>query len=763
MTIEDVITTGGEETAAAEGGGELPLEAVEDFNLRWDAFEVLGGEEVLEIVSRAHRDRPATRRDIVMAWLAWRLGYSRLLRRKESLLREPVWDLLAAEPFDRLGLTGQRALHIIAQTTPGPYRTTLHPKAALAAIALWRNSGNPALRSEARRLLTEHSLPEEIDWLWRLVLRFAEVGADGPLESEGRPGLLELARLQLQAGYWEVPARLGGLHLTRRYSRWSPRLTVERIVGACDRAAEQHWKAEAGWMLTMAEAALGGRLRFSWLEKPVSAALRVAVDHRWRYERLAEYHNLRLYDADAERLEQLHGHLLEHCDDAGRIGRWARWQLYEEILKAADQNPHRARRLAELVILERHPLRFRGRETALRHALRQIEEKVELAVIDELLAGLYVATYDIDPHALRFVHKTVERIDWEAHPVVGRSKLELYLKVSDYDRAFRNLTCEVEGTTLQLADKDAAARVLYFVERRFDPSRLTRSLHHLFEPVEWLGSTLLPADPLHELAEQSMAYFQERVGREDLRDHVVDRFIEAGVPVSDFESIAQVGTDFIEDLLARPRECRVLLAGFSGGMAGAFAPVYTEWNGRFMGLSDVPVKLALTAEICSRFCWYYGFDPNEHPELPVQILAVALEGPNPPSIDGGGDRLRHGLAEYTLQTSILVEALGTRSLGRVVSRALSGMTLQMARSLPSGVIAVAIERWLRRQLDKHGDRTRRWWHKVLAAGAGAALDSALIYDVCESAQAVLTDRFLARKYAGWEQQIGAEYSRGGGR
>ena len=34
-----------------------------------------------------------------------------------------------------------------------------------------------------------------------------------------------------------------------------------------------------------------------------------------------------------------------------------------------------------------------------------------------------------------------------------------------------------------------------------------------------------------------------------------------------------------------------------------------------------------------------------------------------------------------------------------------------------------------------------------------ALNAALIYDLCEAAQAVLTDRFLERKYPDWPRQF----------
>ena len=41
----------------------------------------------------------------------------------------------------------------------------------------------------------------------------------------------------------------------------------------------------------------------------------------------------------------------------------------------------------------------------------------------------------------------------------------------------------------------------------------------------------------------------------------------------------------------------------------------------------------------------------------------------------------------------------------------------------------------------------------IGALLGAALNAALIYDLCEAAQAVLTDRFLERKYPDWTRHF----------
>jgi hypothetical protein len=496
----------------------------------------------------------------------------------------------------------------------------------------------------------------------------------------------------------------------------------------------------------MADAAMGGSLRFAWLERPVAAAMRLSVGDRDRYGRLQAYHHRRRYEVDYARLHELYDYLLEgSVAGSAELRLWARRRLIEEIDRTAAENPRRALKLAELVAIHEYPRRFGRFGHRIAHALDEIAAQPELDILAEYLVGLYVATYDIEPYALRFVDRLADRVDWEANPVTDGARLELYLKVSDYDRAFEGLTFEIEGMTLQLGDKDAAMRLRYFVERRFEPTSVVRFMRRVLAPVEWMGATLQTLDPLEDAAERGIELFRGWSEGRDLSEHVVETYTEAGVPVETFADVAQLEADFVEEMADHVRRTRMAVGAGAGVVAGACGPMQT----RLLSLSDIPVKLSLGLEACARMCWYYGFDPRKHPDLLAEILAVALEGPDFTFDDPV--EMHRALGEFAIQTSFLVEAVGTRSLGRIAGRMVGGLVEQFVDGGAGEAMAATVERIARLQLD--GRARGREPAPIRAALLGGAIDAAFVYDLCESAQAVLIDRFMARKYASWERRI----------
>lgn len=719
----------------------IPLD---DLSERWDRFELGDPDEIVESVLREYADQQDARRDLLISWLAFQLGYSRYLHRREGIESRPLWDLLDRAVFERVGSQGERAIFLVAQATGHPMRSALHPKSAVAAVALWRNARTPAVRDEARRLLREHPLPNRDWWLYRLVGRFTALGAVRSIE---RPGLFDLAALQLGSQFWEIAAKLGAFYFARRYLAVRSAPEPDNLVVACDRASELYSERERDWLALLAEAARAGSLRYSWLEKPVAATLRNTIGEADVHERYRSYHRRRLYRADHARLADLYEHLLEAAvRSEGPTRIWARRRLLEELARTAEHNPKRALNLAELIAVHEHPLRLGTFRHRLRHALRQIESKPELDLLDVYLAGLYVATYDIEPYALQYVHRVADRIDWSEHPVADGRKLELYLKVSDYESAFENLTFEIDGTTLGLEDKDASLRVLYFFEKRFEPTSFIRFLRRSLAPVEWLGSTLKSADSLEETAERGIELFRAWLERRDLRHRVVREYATSGVSVANFDEIADMGADFIGEHVVRLRNQRLVAAAGAGLFAGVAGPVGSPG----LALADIPAKLALGLEAGALFCWYYGFDPREHPEMPLEILAVALDGPRPRSMSPV--RLQRSLAEFAIQTSFFVEAVGTRSLGRIVGRTLRGLIEEFSDSGYGDSFAALMEHFAISRLEATAAERRSipFWGAIL----GAVVDAAFVYDVCESAQAVLTDRFLARKYPEWDRKLG---------
>ncbi|RAL23881.1 hypothetical protein DL240_06955 [Lujinxingia litoralis] len=704
------------------------------------------------MVAEQLSDAPDRRREVLTAWMAQTLGYSRVWRRQKTLVSEPLWDVLSARGYAELSARGEEALAMIGRSM-SPHRTYLHPMAALATLAIWRHSKSEALVEESRQRLLGRALPDELAWLYEVVVIFerderrTRAGKD---EVEGR-GLMELVELCVEGSYWELSALLSALMVLRlRGRRFSP--TVENLVRACDEAAEVHPQEHAKWLQVMADATIAGQLSFAWLERPMQAAVRLSLETPERQQRLRDYLSRRAFDADYGRLETLYESWLSSLwRETGRAETW----LLEEVRRTAEYHPARAQRLLELVVARRGRRR-RGvgsRAYRVRLAVEELGLGEHLDRFEEELIGLYVRNLALESHAAQLVRRAGDRVDWEVNPYAEAEDLSMYLVVSDYERAFDQLTCKFDGVTMSHADKHAAARVKYFVQRRLDPNRVHRLVQRVFTPVEWLGSGLSEIGIVRQAVERGMERFEAHVASQDLRAEVLEEFGDAGVEVENFEAIAELPVERIFGLLRRRRQRRLLLGAVAGGVFGGLAPF--SWG--VLSLADVPVLLTITADISSRFCWYFGFDPREHRDLPMEILAVALGGSRPSAVEPM--LVRQNLNEYVLRKSVMVGAvahggltqLAGRGLAQVVERQLGQKAARQAGDLARRAVTRNLQR---RAVEAVPSKTL----PVVGALLGASLNAALIYDLVEAAQAVLTDRFLERKYPEWLRQIGLEES-----
>lgn len=750
--VEGEIVDGLAEALESEGLSPEDILA-ENFRLRWQAILEMPADEVLARVEEELGEQPQEAREILSLLLAQELGYRRLLRREHTpaLQQKPLWDLLEAENFEQLSASATLALERIAHSTR-PERAAFHPMAALATVALWRH-GDVDQQADAERLLSIFALPDDPEWLYTLVgvLRAAE---PQPGEAEDPRGLLTLAEIQLRAKYWDAVAFIVGLHLVREYAPRRAGSPIAYLLKACDRAAEQEPREVRRWLDLLADATLGGQLNFSWVEKPMRAAIRLSIDASERETRLRKWHDQRPYEADYPRLANLYNALLAALGDKDEETReQARRALLDEVEQTVGFNPMRAQRLLELMAIREHarrrPAGFSGR---LDYAVEQVAEKAQLSEADERLVRLYVSNYNIEPHALYLVRKTLDRVHWEDETQApGPQALEMYLVISDYERAFEHLTCKFDGVTLDHADKDAAARVKYFVEKRLDPNHLTRLVRTLFTPLEWLGASLGHFEIISSLVERSLGILDKRIQDIDLADQVVEEYREAGIEIDSFEDVAGLNMGQIDATLRDRRTMRMLLGAVAGGLSGGLAPF--GWAA--LSLADAPILLALSADICSRFCWYYGFDPREHPELPIEIIAVALGGSRAEAIEPM--LLRQNLSEYALRKSLMVGAvahgsvtqMGARTLGRFMQQQLGPQASKQVNDLARRAVTSNFQR---RAAEAVPSKTL----PIVGALLGASLNVALIYDVCEAAQAVLTDRFLERKYPEWIRKFDPE-------
>ncbi|MBA2665337.1 MAG: EcsC family protein [Bradymonadaceae bacterium] len=710
-----------------------------DIRAHWKVLRTKSLEEVLHYVASHFADAPQARREILATWMARELGYSRLMRRKQRVTVEPLWDVLSAHRYAELSAGGEQALWMIA-TAMRPHRTSLHPMAALAAIALWRHTTDAELKAKARGLLEERSLPDDPRWLYELV---------GELEARGDDNaLLGLVDLELGANFWEVAAQLCGLHLVRKYAQWYAGSSTSNLTRACDRAAEQHPREDEVWLQRMADAAIGGRLSFAWLEKPIGAAIRRTVGDSNRQSALRQFHKLRLYDADYRRLDHLYNAQLEAWHKHSSVKAYA--ELLEEVDRTTISNPTRAQRLLELMIT-RNARKVGSLLARIEYAIDHCAQGPKLDELEQRLIAIYVRNYAIESHAVRLVRRTHERIAWGEAPLASHEDLEMYLVISDYERAFEQLTCKFDGVTMEHADKNAAARTKIFVERRLDPSRITRAVRTIFTPMEWLGASIAEISLVSDAVERGMQLFESRTARLNLSEEVMGEFGAAGFALEDYAAIAKLPVDRVDTVLRRQRQQRLLLGAVAGGISGGLAPF--SWG--VLSLADVPIVLGLTGDICSRFCWFYGFDPREQPELPMEILAVALGGSRPSAIEPM--LLRQNLCDYVVHKSVMVGALAHGGGKYVAGRSLSQLVeRQMSKKSAEKVSALARRTVMRNLQRRAAEAAPSKTLPIVGALLGATLNVALLYDICEAAQAVLTDRFLERKYPLWMRQIGDE-------
>jgi hypothetical protein len=487
-------------------------------------------------------------------------------------------------------------------------------------------------------------------------------------------------------------------------------------------------------------------LSFPWLERPFHACIRLNVGDRARQELLRDYDRRRAYDVDHRRLEEIYEDLLgayqrgfDNAED----------RLFEEVAFATEHNPVRAQRLLEVMAAYGRGRRVGPLSARIRYAIEHLGLKDELTRLERALAAAYVRNYAVEGTAVAFVRRVFDKIDWEHEAGVAFEDLEMYLVISDYEQAFEHLTCKFDGVTMELADKDAAARTKYFVEKRLDPSLLARAVRRVFTPMEWLGASIAEINMVSDAVERGVKHFEARASKFDLRDTVIEDFRAIGVALDSFDDIGALTLDRVEAVLTRQRHNRLLLGAVAGGISGGLAPF--SWG--MLSLADIPILLGMTADICSRFCWYYGFDPTEQPELPMEILAVALGGSKPSAIEPM--LLRQNLREYVVQKSLMVGAVAHGSIKHMTGRGLSQLLERQIGAQSAEKLTALARREVSRNLQRRAvERAPSKTLPVVGAVLGASLNVALLYDICEAAQAVLTDRFLERKYPEWIRHVG---------
>lgn len=714
-----------------------------DFRERWELFDEIPAWELAERIKAHFENQPRERRNILIAYLARKLGYRWLFGSTTKLHVEPLWDLLRADRFALLDEDDRRILWMIACTSRR-VQQTLHPKAALAAIALWRH-GDGIEREKAELLLAKNGLPHRTHFIYDLVRALGRRGAEQ--EVDDHHGLYALAMLHLGAGLWDVAAIIAGLFLVRRFAPWYTGSPKSNLEEACDRAATEHPFEFSHWFLLMADAAIGGQLTSSWLERPIEATIRLSADDIDRNNRIRAHHDRRLYEADRDRLKRLYAYQLEQLGP-NNVKTQIRFPGAQSVLdrfaveveRTARENPFRAMRLLELVVSRTYGL-----------PLPQVLHNVEaLEPLTERLLTLYVRVCHLDPVAVRFVRDHAGKVDWPAHYDVTHEDVTAYQLVGDYEATFGARSADLLGVSIAHLDKDAAARVRYFQTSRTDPNSIAKLLRSFELPSRLLVTQMGASDVLANVTDDLFDFFEKRAAARDLRPEVLTELRRVGLPIRDWNDIGMLPITKIETALERGRERDLLFGAASGGIAGMLSPLTTGVS----SVIDVPVILGLVADTCARHCWYYGFDPREHRELPVMILAVALGGVEAQRESPA--RVRRRLQAYLVRRSILLAALGQGALAQIAGPTAGMLLGHIGGTQNSPLLVGALNRIARRDQKSNRGFTRLMRRFMMPAAdglIGAAFNVSLVYDLGESAHAVLADRFLARKYDEWERRF----------
>lgn len=735
-----IIPTGLSEESEAQDVSEAVAQIYEklpeDFREQWEATQGHDPRVLAERVARDFDNHPDERREILCVYLAQRLGYWWSFNRRETLLERPLWDLLDADVYAKLGPDDIEILFLIA-TSSRKVRPALEPRAALAAVVLWRN-GDQETHRRANEILAARPLPSDMDWLFELVRVLAKRTLD--LQAKSQRRLFDLLWLQHLAGFNGVVGAAIGLYFARRYGSVFDGTRKPNIIRACDRAAADYSPRMLPWLRLVADATIAGQLKSAWLEPLLAAAIRHESDDG-RRQIYQAYHRVRPYRVSSARVAELYaGPLILVRQGDTHAGA----ALLYSVDLMWDTNPVRAKDLLELLIAETG--RSRGDRGA--RLTRVLEAVEDVDPLIERLVALYVITFDLRQTAIQLTSRLQDRVDWSKYGL-SDVDVEIYLVAADYDRPLRGQIIRYAGVDIEHVDKDAAALVHYFRTKRNQVNTLTGIVQNFATPKDWLATHFGNSDFVDDLFHRTMLAF-EKYSRNHSQEQRVVTLLRVAGQVDEVDDIPNLPARSVLRVAQLARHKALLSSALVGAVAGGLAPATSGVS----AVLDAPLIMALTAEVCAATCWYFGFDPADDPELPIKILAIALAGSATDSFEP--HQVHRQLHSFLVRKSLIIAAIGQGAYRSVLSPTLaSGIDVLRQRT---GKMASKgrLLRMIRR--DAEGEWSRRLAHTanlyalpVVEGGVGATLNLALMYDICESAQAVLTDRFLARKYPGWER------------
>lgn len=646
-----------------------------------------------------------------------------------------LWRLFAGKHFARLSPEDLDTLHTLTTSAPR-HLHELPTLSATAACLLWY-LGPVELHDDALALLTSRPLPGEL--LWQRVLA----------RKMPHDALLELIRVLLRAGFHESAASLASASLSNHVRTRSKKDIHASRMRACDLVSQSAPQRFRDLLELMCDATLDGQLDLPWLEWPMRACIRLNIDRPLRQRTLREFYASQPFDAPLERIATLYTPIIhaEYLSHGSQIPRHVLLQRHAQSLLTA--HPRRAQHLLELATVFTQRTGAVTLKGKLRRALARYDSAAAFSQDDPIpgtLAHLYIMHHAIEPARVAFVERVLAHTDLlDALP---ERTLQTYLLVGNYERAFEHLTCTYDGVRIQHIDKDAATRVTYYVEKYPTP-RLNAQIFDLaMAPVGWVQQTLRDIQAPRQIANQLLLHYRRRLHTLDQRSHALTRLHHLE-RVEEFEDIAHLPLHHIEDSLQPLRARHLSVAAIAGGLsalAGSIGP------GGF-ALLDVPIMLLLVTRLCHNLCWIYGFDPVQHPGLVDEILHTALWGPKPAKVQSS-TQIHGALEDLAVRKSLITGAIAR---GAVTRSSLHMIQHWIEDQSPSPSVERSLDltrQFLQRTMPRRPTQIQtarlisRWLPGVGAA-IGALLNATFVYDLFEAAQAVLTDRFLDRKYPNW--------------
>ncbi len=614
---------------------------------------------------------------------------------------------------------------------------------ATAACLLWY-IGPHELHDEMLDVLHSAPLPDELVWQ-RLLARKLPHDA-----------LIELIKVMLRAQFYDSAASLASASLTN-HVRTRVRDQEQARLRACDLIAQSAPARFRDLLELMCDATLAAELDFPWLEWPMRACIRLNLDNPIRQGALQAFYASQPFDASLERVASLYTPIIhaEYLSHESRIPRHV--LLARHARRLLTTHPRRAQHLLELAIIFTQRTGAVTLKGKLRRALARYDSPESFDPKDPIpgvLARLYIMHHTIEPARVAFIKRVMQHTELLAN--LPEHLLQTYLLVGDYDRAFAHLTCVYDGVRIQHIDKDAATRVTYYVEKYPTP-RLNAQIFDLaMAPVAWVQHTLKEIQAPRQLVNQALTLYRRHLHTLDQSPHVLAKLHHID-ELEEFEDIAHLPLHLIEEVLPGMRTRHLSLAALAGGAAALAAGI---GPGSF-ALIDAPIMLFIVTRLCHELCWIYGFDPVQHTDLVDEILHTALWGPKP----------QHTAPPQVIQTSL--EDLAVRKsliTGAIARGAVTRSSLQMVQrwveaQSPSpyvertlDVTRVLFQRTLPGRPQSVTPMTQRLSRSLPVVGSaiGALLNATFIYDLFEAAQAVLTDRFLDRKYPNWPAHFALE-------